>query len=760
LDFGNNGNNGSNGSNVPFKYDALQEGKSFKDIYALIRKNLLLFISIMLVIFVISGVYAYLKPDIYEATAVIKITKSKESVLTSPFMQGFQSIGEDRFIANELEILKSYRLREKAAMVLADSFRISERPGEFYSILESESSLFGSNPINPPKLMERDFLPDVIVNTYEAKQKRGLDIIEITASSRSAYEAALLTNIIAVSYHDLNLSLNRQFLSMDREFLGEVRDDKLDVLLTAEQQLEAYQKKEGIVQLTDQAKSLIDLLSDFESKKNATRIELTISEKSLSKYKEELVNQDPRIKDYLESFATEPYIKSLQEQIAKLESQKDLAMLNNKLVNSNSSILTDFDNKINDLKIKLNEKIDVYKAGIFASSPEEIKSLTQKVLEEGIKFQALTSSFKEWSSLVAKYETKFDEIPMQSMELARLEREKKATEKLYMLVEEKYQEAQIQEQSIPGNVIIIDKARMSMSPAKPNRKLILLVGLVMGFVVAFGVLFVLDYFDTKLRTPEQLQDNNLNYISYVPLVEGVNKNGTSEVVYNSEGQSTAGEAFRTLRTRIRFSTRLNKEMKVILITSANEQEGKTFVSSNLACSFALSNKKTLLIDCDLRRPRVHKFFDSKSTPGLTEFFIGEKSFKDVLRSTGRRNLSYITSGALPPNPAEIIGSKKMEEFLEKIRHHFDLVIIDSAPILAVSDSEILARLVDGTFLVTHSGATELDSIKHAVELLSFEGSTYQGVILNKFTPQKGNGYYYRYSYTYGDNYKIKGTSKS
>ncbi|MBU1101026.1 MAG: polysaccharide biosynthesis tyrosine autokinase [Bacteroidetes bacterium] len=760
MDFGNNGNNGSNGSNVPFKYDALQEGKSFKDIYALIRKNLLLFISIMLVIFVISGVYAYLKPDIYEATAVIKITKSKESVLTSPFMQGFQSIGEDRFIANELEILKSYRLREKAAMVLADSFRISERPGEFYSILESESSLFGSNPINPPKLMERDFLPDVIVNTYEAKQKRGLDIIEITASSRSAYEAALLTNIIAVSYHDLNLSLNRQFLSMDREFLGEVRDDKLDVLLTAEQQLEAYQKKEGIVQLTDQAKSLIDLLSDFESKKNATRIELTISEKSLSKYKEELVNQDPRIKDYLESFATEPYIKSLQEQIAKLESQKDLAMLNNKLVNSNSSILTDFDNKINDLKIKLNEKIDVYKAGIFASSPEEIKSLTQKVLEEGIKFQALTSSFKEWSSLVAKYETKFDEIPMQSMELARLEREKKATEKLYMLVEEKYQEAQIQEQSIPGNVIIIDKARMSMSPAKPNRKLILLVGLVMGFVVAFGVLFVLDYFDTKLRTPEQLQDNNLNYISYVPLVEGVNKNGTSEVVYNSEGQSTAGEAFRTLRTRIRFSTRLNKEMKVILITSANEQEGKTFVSSNLACSFALSNKKTLLIDCDLRRPRVHKFFDSKSTPGLTEFFIGEKSFKDVLRSTGRRNLSYITSGALPPNPAEIIGSKKMEEFLEKIRHHFDLVIIDSAPILAVSDSEILARLVDGTFLVTHSGATELDSIKHAVELLSFEGSTYQGVILNKFTPQKGNGYYYRYSYTYGDNYKIKGTSKS
>lgn len=757
MDLGNNGNNGSNGSNGTFKYDTLHEGKSFKDIYALIRKNIILFSIIMIGIFILSGVYAYLKPDIYEATAVIKITKSNDSVLSSPFLTGFQSVGEDRFIANELEILKSYRLREEVASVLVDSFRTSERPSEFYSILANDSSLIFKEPVYPPKLIEREFLPDVISSKYEAKQKRGLDMIEITSSSKSSYEAALLTNIIASSYHDLNLSLNRQFLSQDREFLGEVRDDKLDVLLTAEVELEAYQKKKGIVQLTDQARSLIDLLSDFESKKNATRIELTISEKSLAKYKEELVKQDPRIKDYLESFATEPYIKSLQEQIAKLESQKDLAMLNNKLVNSNSSILTDFDNKINDLKLKLDDKIDIYKAGIFASSPQEIKLLTKNVLEEGIKFQALTSSFKEWSALVAKYEAKFNEIPGHSMELARLEREKKATEKLYMLVEEKFQEAQIQEQSIPGNVIIIDKARMSMFPAKPNRKLILLVGLVLGFVAAFGVLFVLDYFDTKVRTPEQLEDNNLNYISYIPLVEGMNG---SEVVYNSEGQSTAGEAFRTLRTRIRFSTRLNKEMKVILVTSANEQEGKTFISSNLACSFALANKKTLLIDCDLRRPRVHNFFGTKSTPGLTEFFIGEKSFKEVLRPTGRRNLSYITSGTLPPNPAEIIGSKKMEEFLEKIRQHFDLVIIDSAPILAVSDSEILARLVDGTFLVTHSGATEMESLKHATELLGFEDSTFLGVILNKFTPQKGNGYYYRYSYTYGDNYKKKGRRKS
>ncbi len=730
-----------------------QEGKSLKEIFSLILDRWILFTSIAAVIFSLSVAYAILKVDIYEATSVIKITKPKESVLSSPFLTGFQSIGEDRFIANELEILQSYRLREKVAEVLTDSFTLSANKKDFISLIENDKTFFNSNSSDVPTIVELRYIPDLIESKYDAVQKRGLDIIEITASSESPYESALISNAIASSYQELNLMLNRQFISMDREFLGQQRSSKLDTLLSSEEILEAYQKKEGIVELPEQARALIELLSDFESKRNATKIELTISEKSLAKYKEELSKQDPRIKDYLESFATEPYIKSLQEQIAKLESQKDLAFTSNRVSNKNDNIINEFDNKINDLKSKLNEKINVYKAGIFASSPEEIKSLTQRVLEEGVKFQALQASYGEWSSLVSKYENRFNEIPVRSMELARLEREKKANEKLYLLVEEKYQEAQIQEQSIPGNVVIIDKARIPDMPSKPNRKLIVLIGFFLSLTVAFGFVFMLDYFDSKVRTPEQIQDNELNYISYIPIVQNVNGNGKSEVVYDGEGQTIAAEAFRTLRTRLRFTQIARKEMKTLLVTSANEQEGKTFIASNLACSFALSNKKTLIIDCDLRRPRVNSFFSSGLTPGLTDYFLNDKSFREILRSSGKRNLYYITAGTLPPNPSEIIASQKMEEFLKKVKEIFDVVIIDSAPLLAVSDSEVLARLVDGTFLVTNSGGTEIDSLKHAAELLRFDESSYLGVVLNRYAPKKGSGYYYRYSYTYGDNYK-------
>ena len=726
----------------------LNEGKSLKEYYLLIRKNILLFIITWIVVTIAVMIYAYTKPDIYKATSIVKISEPTGSVLNNSFLTGLQATGEDRFIANELEILKSYRLRAMISKSIIDSFYLSDKKDKFSCILNKSETSWNSEISKKFIPYGKDTLPFIISDFYEATQKRGLDIVEITAKSQSPYEAALLSRIIAKSYFKLNLELNKQYLSMDREFLGEQRRAKLETLAGAEEELEAYQKKTGIVALPEQASSLIDLISDFESKKNAVQIDLTMSEKSLKKYKEELANQDPMIKDYLESFATEPYIKSLQEQIAKLESQKDLAMTNSKARDGDSQIVEEFDQKITELKGKLNEKINIYKAGIFASSPEEIKTLTQKILEEEVKFQAMKSSFSEWTNLVQKYEARFDKIPMRSMELARLEREKRANEKLYLLLEEKYQEAQIQEQSIPGNVIIIDEALVPFKPAEPNRKMIAFIGLIMGFGLAFGLIFIIDFFDSKVRTPDQLQHKKLNYITYIPQIGSVNGNGTQEVVYSEDGQTIAGEAFRTLRTRIRFAKMLQKDLKLILITSANEQEGKTFISSNLASSFALSNQKTLLIDLDLRKPRVHKFFGSKISPGITDFFLKDKKMSEIIRNTGRRNLQYITSGTIPPNPAELIASPRMADTLQKLKQHFDVVIVDSAPLLAVSDSEVLTRYVDGTYLVVNSGTTESDSVQHAADILQYENSSFKGVILNRFTPQKGDGYYYRYSYNY------------
>ena len=741
-------------NNHNFNHDG--EVTSIKDYINLIRLNLFPILLITLTGLIVAIIYAVNSRDIYQSTTAIKLSKPQGSILDAPLIPEFQDYGSDRFIANEIEILKSYRLREKVANALIDTFKSSLDKSKFDLILKSKNGFgAGERPLLPI-----ESIAGMLFNKVKIEQKRGLDIVEISVESHSPFEAALIANKYASSYRDLNLTYNRQQLIIVKEFLAQQRDEKLNELANAEETLKNYQENKGIIELPEQAKALIDLLTDFESKKNAAKIELTITEKSLKQYRDELAKQDPRIKDYLESFATEPYIKSLQQQIAQLESQKDLALANNRAAQREAEIIRDYDNRIEELKKKLNGKIEVYKAGIFASSPEEIKQLTQMVLETEVKYQALLASYNEWSQVVSKYETQFNELPTKSIDLARLQREKTAFEKLYLLVEEKYQEAIINEQSTPGNVLIIDAGRIPSKPSKPNRMLIVMIGLVLGAGMGFGYAFIKNYFDSTVKTPEDLQERNVNVLAWIPQISGLGANNKEfEFIVAKKPDSTISEAFRALRTRIKFSKIKPDGLQTILITSSASQEGKTVCSVNLAGSFAQSNNKTIILDCDLRKPRIHSIFGDKRHPGFTDYFFGQNSYDEIIRKSEVNNLSYITAGTIPPNPAEILGSPQMEEFLKKLKQEYDTIVIDSPPLIAVTDSEILSRMVDGTVLVVSANYTEFDLMQKSVQLLDHEENTFLGTVLNNFSYRPGYSSYYKYYYYYSKPSRTSSKSK-
>jgi capsular exopolysaccharide synthesis family protein len=212
--------------------------------------------------------------------------------------------------------------------------------------------------------------------------------------------------------------------------------------------------------------------------------------------------------------------------------------------------------------------------------------------------------------------------------------------------------------------------------------------------------------------------------------------------------SIPSEAFRALRTRIQFSRVNTESLKSILITSSAPQEGKTTIAVNLAGSFAQSKKKVLLIDCDLRKPSVHKLFEANRTPGLIDYLIGNAKFDEVLTVSKLSNLNYITAGTIPPNPAEMLDSQEMRNFLKQMRGQYDLVILDSPPIIAVTDSEILTSMVDGTMLVVSSGNTEIEMMERSVELIRRENTQFLGTVLNNFSYKSGYGSYYKYYYYY------------
>lgn len=723
------------------------ESYSLKDYIILIRNNLVPVIIIIAASIVVASLYALSSVDIYKAESTLKLTKTGGSILQSPFLPDIQDYGSDRFISNEIEILKSYNLREKVAQALIDTIINYSDDSKFELLYEAEPAFGGQDDARKVKSIESI---TTMLNDATIEQKRGLDIIIISAESPSAFEAALIANTYANQYRIFNLQLNRDQLTFVKNFLEEQKENKRKELQEAEDLLRSFQEKGGVIALDAQASELIRQLSQFEAQKSAAQIELMASEEILSKLKENLKEQDPKLADYLESLTSEVYLNALQKQISELQLQKDLALSGIETKIDVSAKVKEYDEKIKDLRKKLDEKIKVIKAGIYASSPEEVKDLTRKIVDEELTTKSLRITINGLAGIVNKYEQRFNTLPKTSIDLARFQRNRESTEKLFVLLEEKYQEALINEQSQPGNVLIIDNAREPKFPSKPNRFLIILIGTVLGFGLAFGYVFVKNYFDDTVKTPEDVQKNNVNVLAWIPEIEGLGLNGSSisEFVIAKIPDSIPSEAFRALRTRIHFSRPDISSLKTILVTSPAPREGKTTVALNLAGSFAQTNKKTLLVDCDLRKPRVHHLFGKGKTPGLIDYLFGNAKLNDIINNSEMGNLDFITSGTIPPNPAEILASQQLEDLLSEIKKRYDIIIIDSPPVVAVTDSEILARKVDGTLLVVSSELTETDMLKRAVELLKHDNASLIGTVLNNFSYKAGYASYYKYYYYY------------
>jgi tyrosine-protein kinase Etk/Wzc len=488
------------------------DSNTLKDYIRLIRNHWLPVLLISITGFLVAIIYAVNATDIYKSTTSLRISKSKGDVLTSPLMPEFTDWGNDRFIANEIEVMTSYTTREKVAAALIDSFYVNPTPSLYSVLMNNNTDLFDT-PSSPKSVTSlTSALGGIAID-----QKRGLDIVEISAESPSPYQ-----------YTFINLDMNRTQLHLVTDFLKEQRIEKQQELNDSEETLKEFQEKGGLIALDKRASTLIDLLAEFEARKGATQVDLMASNKVLENLRQELESQNPRMADYLKSLSSQTYITAIQDQIVKMEINREIALSKEEGLNENSAIILDYDRKIAELQQELDRELQVLKAGIFASSPQEVKKLTQTIIEEEVRNQSLQTSIKELDEIVKSYEARFMKLPKNTLELARLERNSAALEKLYILLEQRYQEALINVQSQPGNVIIIDKAGVPKSPSKPNRTLIVLIGVVLGTGLAVAYVFIKNYFDDTVKTPEDIQHKNINVLAWIPKIEGIRMNGQSE----------------------------------------------------------------------------------------------------------------------------------------------------------------------------------------------------------------------------------------
>ncbi len=312
----------------------------------------------------------------------------------------------------------------------------------------------------------------------------------------------------------------------------------------------------------------------------------------------------------------------------------------------------------------------------------------------------------------------------------------------YASLLQSYESLRLTEAQSIDTITVVEPARIPENPVRPRTMLNTLLAAIVGLMLATGAVFLIEFLDDTIKTPEDL--NNILRVTWLGAIARMDGADTVEsMVTVNEPRHPTSEAYRALRTNLQFSA-IDTDLRSIVLTSANPGEGKTTTAVNLAIVMAQAGFSVALVDADLRRPRVHKLFGFNNTMGLTDAVVhSDLPASHYLRPTTVENLRVMTSGKIPPNPAELLGSRRMTDLLERLRDEVDLVICDAPPTLAVTDAAIIGRQVDGILLVVDSGKTRKDAGMRAVESLRRVNGHILGAVLNRLS-RSSRGYYYYY----------------
>lgn len=770
------------------------------DYLSIVMRGKWIILASFLLIVGITIAYTWTRPWVYEARAKMLISTEKGSSASALFM-GMMGT-EERNIKNEIEVMRSKPLLKATASALRDRRYVDESDKTILPILCFDDVKEGMRP----KTLD-DTLNAVAGRLNEWLQLsaiRDADVVEVKIRTNNADEAAIIVNTFVSTYQSDNENNNRANARRVKEFLGGQVERTRDTLGKAESELQNYMSANKAVQMDEQSKNIIQKMSDFDSKYNEAKIMSQTVDKTLEEYRRQLKDVEPEFSDNLAASAN-PYIESLQNEIARLEVRRDLIITKNEVYASKvayDNAMGQLEQQINDLKTKLRSKTEELRKSKLGSVPvyagssningtvsptQALNALKQKIFDLSIQKQAEDSKVSALASARAVAEHDFRRIPSQVIDLARLERSSSSLGKLNDLLSEKLNEATIAEQSVFGNVRVFEPAAAAFVPVSPNRMLNVLVGCVIGLAVGIGLVVARSFMDSTVRNPEELENRGFVVLATIPSiprdlsVADIQPSLTSEnkaffeslppdarvsshLISHVNPKSPIAENYRSVRTAIQFAA-ADTHVQTVMVASSVPQEGKSTTSVNIATTLAQAGSKTLWIDCDLRRPVGHTVFHTGKEPGVVNVLVGNRTIEEATRPSGIPNLDIMTSGPIPPNPSELLGSQRMRDLLDELKTRYDNIIIDTPPVVAVTDAVILATLVDAYILVARANTTHMEIVSKSRENIDRVGGRMLGIVLNDFdvTQNYGSYYkyyrYYKYYNYYGEDAQMQGVKK-
>jgi non-specific protein-tyrosine kinase len=387
-------------------------------------------------------------------------------------------------------------------------------------------------------------------------------------------------------------------------------------------------------------------------------------------------------------------------------------------------------------------------AAQIANTTAEVFIAQNQALQEERYAESLASMQEQIDSLSALIEeTQADidalgepEEAQEQPERSRLDTILAGYRNTYSTLVQNYEQMRLTAMQSTDNVVILQEATVRSSPIRPRISMNTALAGVVGAMLAVGAAFLIEYLDDTVKTPDDIVQvaglETLGIVNRMPQDDG-------ELVTLNEPLSPVSEAFRVLRTNIRFSS-VDRQIRTLLVTSPGPLEGKSLTVANLAVTMAQAGLKVVVVDADLRRPRQHRIFDIHPRGGLAQSLL-EGLANGRLQTVGGTSLAVLPVGERPPNPVELLGSQRMQDLLAQLLQQVDMVLIDTPPMLPVADAAVLAPHIDGVLLVVHAGKTRRQALRQAVEGLRQVGANLIGVSLNS-VPRRGGGYYYNYAY--------------
>jgi len=574
------------------------------------------------------------------------------------------------------------------------------------------------------------------------------DLIELYYQNPDARLARDVLNVLCQTYINYQKEVNAQEITT---LLGKLEEQinkfqaELDI---KEGDLRQFKEDNRMVELSDETNLTVSKLSDLELDLQKTQMNLLQGRQKDLAVSSQISQQSP---DVVQSVT---YIDPTKDKLAQLELEYNTLSAENSPEHFKVKILR---NQIEKLKASGADSMTREASSKTLVSNPIRQSLLQDKVDWNVDRSSLEAKRQALTGEIEKLNGELHKLPAVQQRYAFLERETESLVQTLKLLKSKQAEAQVQRDAQKIDIIIQNRALLPTQAVPSVKFITIIMGLIIGLIFGIGLAFLLEYLDQSVKDPIQIEKNlDLPLLGIVPVIE-TNK---ALIQQFADLEKKILEPFRSLRANLKHLAVMHNS-KVFMICSAIKGEGKTTLAANLAITFAVDGKKTILVDADLRRSQMHSLFAIPKELGLTDYLLGTATVDNVLKKTELDNLSLITSGERPHNPAELVGTYRFDLLVKELRDRADIVIFDSPAVLPVSDALTMAPKMDGCVMVFRTNWTPLKAAKQAKHQISRLGCTIFGGIFNGVSLHRSYypyyyGYYGYYSYskyTYDDEKK-------